>query len=341
MEFARGLGLLVMVLAVFSIFSMKAPKGNKAMNGLAGAAVASYLVEAVHRYISGDFLHFAFLGEVGEVAGSMGGTIAAILVGVNMGINPIFAAVAGAAVGGMGILPGFLAGYIVGLVAPKIEKWIPDGLDLIFGALLIAPLARGIAVLTTPIVDSTLLSVGDAIVLAADQSPIIMGFLLGGIIKVMCTSPLSSMALTAILGLQGLAMGIASIACVGGAFTNGIIFKRMGFGNSSNIVAVMLEPLTQADIVTKNPLPIYFSSFLGGGLSGIAAAKIGIINNAPGTASTIPGLLAPFAFNAPSDVLLALAWAVVGGIAGGVITDYIFKGIGILKSGRKRVSVAK
>ena len=53
---------------------------------------------------------------------------------------------------------------------------------------------------------------------AAEQSPIIMGFLLGGIMKMICTSPLSSMALTAMLGLDGLAMGIAAIACVGGSF---------------------------------------------------------------------------------------------------------------------------
>ena len=37
-----------------------------------------------------------------------------------------------------------------------------------------------------------------------DQSPVLMGFLLGGIIKMICTSPLSSMALTAMLGLTGL-----------------------------------------------------------------------------------------------------------------------------------------
>ena len=43
--------------------------------------------------------------------------------------------------------------------------------------------------------------------------------------KMICTSPLSSMALTAMLGLTGLPMGIACIACVGGAFTNGMIFN--------------------------------------------------------------------------------------------------------------------
>ena len=95
--------------------------------------------------------------------------------------------------------------------------------------------------------------------------------------KMICTSPLSSMALTAMLGLDGLAMGIAAIACVGGSFTNGIIFHRLKLGDRSNIIAVMLEPLTQADIITQNPIPIYCSNFCGGALAGLSAAVFGII----------------------------------------------------------------
>jgi fructose-specific phosphotransferase system IIC component len=319
LEILKGMGLLLFVLVLFSGFSLKAPKGDKAMSGLAGAAVATFLIEAIHKYVSGDLLNFKFLWEVGNASGSMGGPIAAILVSINMGINPVYAVVAGASIAQLGILPGFAAGYIVGLLGPVLEKKLPKGLDIIAGALLIAPAARGIAIITAPVVNTTLLSIGNMISLAADQSPYIMGFLLGGIIKVICTSPLSSMALTAMLGLQGLAMGIAAIASFGGALTNGVVFKRMKFGGSSNVIAVMLEPLTQADIITKNPLPIYFSDFIGGGLAGLGAAYFRIINNAPGTASPIPGMIAPFGFNAPIPVIMALAVAVVGGLVGGYI----------------------
>lgn len=323
MEILKGLGLLGLVFMLFSIFSLKAPKGDRAMSGLAGAAVATFLIEAVHKYIGGDFIGIEFLGKVGEASGSMGGPIAAILSGIYMGANPIYAVVAGAATAGMGILPGFFAGYLVALISPILEDKLPKGLDIIVGALLIAPFAKFIATIFTPLVDTTMLSVGDTIISAANQSPLVMGFLLGGIIKMLCTSPLSSMALTAILGLEGLAMGIASIACVGGAFTNGIVFNRLKFGDKSNIMAVMLEPLTQADIVTKNPIPIYSANFIGGGLAGLGAAKLNIINNAPGTASPIPGLLAPFAFNEPGKVLIAIFLAVIGGLIGGYIVSSI------------------
>jgi fructose-specific phosphotransferase system IIC component len=133
------------------------------------------------------------------------------------------------------------------------------------------------------------------------------------------------MSVTAMLGLNGLAMGISSIASFGGAFTNGVVFKRMKIGDNSNVLGVMLEPLTQAPLITANPVPIYFSDFIGGGLAGIVAAALGIINNAPGTAAPIPGLLAPFGFNPPLKVFLALSLAAICGVTGGFIGTSIIK----------------
>lgn len=325
MTIITGLGLLLLTLAAFSLFSMKAPKGSAAMSGMANAAVATFLVEAIHRYISGDLLHLTFLGETGTISGSMGGVAAAIMVPISMGVNPVFAVVAGVALGGYGILPGFIAGYAVGFIAPFIEKHLPPGLDSVLGALLIAPIARFVGFAADPVVNSALAHIGGMISAATEQSPILMGFLLGGVIKMICTSPLSSMALTAMLGLTGLPMGIAAIACFGGSFTNGAVFKMLRFGDNSNVAAVMMEPLTQAHIITKHPIPIYCSNFFGGGISGIAAAFLGIVNNAPGTASPIPGLLAPFAFNPPVKVILALALAAVGGLTAGLVGGMIFK----------------
>lgn len=320
-----GLGLLLLTLAGFSLFSLKVPKGSIAMSGLANAAVATFLVEAVLHYICGDLAGIAFLSEVGSISGGMAGVAAAILVPIAMGANPVFAVVGGVAVGGYGILPGFLAGYAIGFLSPLVEKYLPDGLDTIIGALLLAPAARLIAFAADPVVNAAMEYIGMTITAATEQSPVIMGFLLGGIMKMICTSPLSSMALTAMLGLTGLPMGIAAIACVAGSFTNGILFARLHLGDRSNVIAVMLEPLTQAHIITRYPIPIYASDFLGGGLAGIAAALLGIVNNAPGTASPIPGLLAPFAFNPAGKVVLALAIGAASGIFAGLVGSFVFK----------------
>ena len=242
-----------------------------------------------------------------------------------MGANPVLAISAGVAIGSYGILPGFVAGYVVGLISPLLEKKLPEGLNVIVGALVVAPLAHFVAFAVNPVVNATLVKIGGTITAAAEQSPLVMGFLLGGIMKMICTSPLSSMALTAMLGLKGLAMGIAAIACFGGSFTNGLIFHKLKLGDKSNVMAVMLEPLTQAPIITANPIPIYGSNFFGGGLAGIAAAALGIINNAPGTASPIPGLLAPFAFNPPLKVVAALVLGAIGGSIAGLVGAMIFK----------------
>ncbi|WP_270839212.1 PTS sugar transporter subunit IIC [Peptacetobacter hiranonis] len=325
MTILSGLGLLLLVLAGFSFFSFKMPKGSVAMGGMADAAVATFLVEAIHKYISGDLFGISFLAEVGSISGGMGGVASAIAVPIAMGANPVLAIVAGVACGGCGILPGFIAGYIVGFIIPIIEKKLPEGLNLIVGTLLIAPLARFIALGATPLVDATLVQIGGTISAAAEQSPLVMGFLLGGIMKMICTSPLSSMALTAMLGLKGLAMGIAAIACFGGSFTNGFIFHGLKLGDKSNVIAVMLEPLTQAPLVTSNPIPIFCSNFFGGGFAGMGAAALGIINNAPGTASPIPGLLAPFAFNDPMKVVMALVIAAIGGSIAGFVGAKVFK----------------
>lgn len=321
----KGVGLLLLTLAVFSVFSMKAPKGSAAMSGMANAAIASFLVEAVHKYILGDVLALEFFQVLGTTSGSLGGVAAAITVPLAMGVNPVLAVVAGLAVGGYGILPGFIAGYVISLIVPTLEKKLPEGLDVILCALLTAPLARFLAMFVNPGVNMVLAEIGGAISAAAEQSPLVMGFLLGGIMKMICTSPLSSMALTAMLGLTGLPMGIAAVACVGGSFTNGLIFHKLKLGNRGNVIAVMLEPLTQADIITANPIPIFCSNFLGGGLAGISAAVFGIVNNAPGTASPIPGLLAPFAFNDPVKVVLAMVFAILGGSVAGLLGGWVFQ----------------
>ena len=60
----KGIGLLLLTLACFSVFSLKFPKGSEAMSGMANAAVASFLVEAVHHYITGDLLGIAFFFRI-------------------------------------------------------------------------------------------------------------------------------------------------------------------------------------------------------------------------------------------------------------------------------------
>lgn len=324
MEVLKGLFTLMLVLVMFYLFSSKAYKGEKAMTGLAGAAVATFLVEAIYKYILGDAVGIAFAAEIGKAAGNVAGIICAILVMLKMDVEFDVAAATGAVLFGFGILPGFVAGYLLAIVYDKLKSKLNDTLKLIAILLLFVPLARFIAVLVNPVVTKALEEIGVTIVNATTMSPIFMGFVLGGIITVISTSPLSSMALTAMLSLKGIPMGIGCIACVGGAFANGMMFLKIGIKDKSKLVSLMLEPLTQADLVTKNSGPLYTASFIGGGLAGIIAVLFKIKVDAPGTASSIPGFFTPFAFNDPIVVSKTLLFAIIAGILGGIISTYAY-----------------
>ncbi|MGL5710674.1 MAG: PTS sugar transporter subunit IIC [Cetobacterium sp.] len=325
MELLKGSVLLLLVLAFFSGFSLKAPKGMKAMGALAGAATASFLVEAFQLYVGGDLLGIKFLGEVGSSAGSMGGVAAAILVPLALGVSPVYAVMLGVVCGGMGIIPGFITGYVMSFIIPKLEEKIPDGLDLIVIICLAAPLGRGIAQFTSPGVTFALKTIGDIIIAAQSASPYVMSFILGGVITVVATAPISSMALTAMLGLTGLPMAIGALSVMASSFMNFVFFDRMKFGDRSTTIAVAIEPLTQADVISANPIPVFTTNFIGGGIAGMIVNYFGLINNATGTATPIAGFAVMFGFNPAKEVLITAGLCAAAGILTGYVGSIVFK----------------
>lgn len=330
MNIIFGTILLLIVLGLFTLFSYKAPNGMKAMGALANAACASFLVEAFHDAFFGGVLNIGFLQSVGAANGSLGGVAAAILVPLALGVSPVYAVLVGLACSGFGILPGFIAGYLISYVIKFLEKKVPAGLDLIAIIIIAAPLSRLIASGMTPIVNSTLLKIGDVLLSSANSSPIIMGIILGGILTVVATAPLSSMALTAMLGLTGAPMAIGALAVFGSSFMNYVFFGKMKFGSKKDTIAVAIEPLTQADIISANPIPVYVTNFIGGALSGIIVSLMGLVNMTPGTATPIAGFAVMFAYNPAIKVLIAAAGCILVSVISGYIGYFIFKNKKIL-----------
>ena len=330
MNIIFGTVLLLIVLGLFTLFSYKAPNGMKAMGALANAACASFLVEAFHDAFFGGVLNIGFLQSVGSANGSLGGVAAAILVPLALGVSPVYAVLVGLACSGFGILPGFIAGYLISYVIKFLEKKVPAGLDLIAIIIIAAPLSRLIASGMTPIVNSTLLKIGDVLLSSANSSPIIMGIILGGVLTVVATAPLSSMALTAMLGLTGAPMAIGALAVFGSSFMNYVFFGKMKFGSKKDTIAVAIEPLTQADIISANPIPVYVTNFIGGALSGIIVSLMGLVNMTPGTATPIAGFAVMFAYNPAIKVLIAAAGCILVSVISGYIGYFIFKNKKIL-----------
>lgn len=325
MQVLIGTGLLLLVLGLFTLFSYKAPQGMKAMGALASAACASFLVEAFHSSFFGDVLNIEFLKKVGTANGNLGGVAAAILVPLALGVSPVYAVLIGLSCSGLGILPGFIAGYLMSFIVKFLEKKLPGGLDLIVIIIFASPLTRLIGDCMTPIVDSTLLKIGQVLVASADSNPIIMGIILGGIITVVATAPLSSMALTAMLGLTGAPMAIGALSVFGSSFLNFVLFSKMKFGSKKDTISVAIEPLTQADIITANPIPIYITNFIGGALCGIIIVIMGLTNMSPGTATPIAGFAVMFAYNPAFKVLLTALGCVVVSVGSGYLGYMVFK----------------
>lgn len=325
MDIIFGTVLLLIVLGLFTLFSYKAPNGMKAMGALANAACASFLVEAFHYAFFGEVLKIEFLQGVGSANGNLGGVAAGILVPLALGVSPVYAVLTGLAVSGFGILPGFIAGYLISYVVKFLEKKVPAGLDLIAIIVVAAPLSRLIATGVNPIVNGTLLKIGDVLLSSANSSPVIMGIILGGILTVVATAPLSSMALTAMLGLTGVPMAIGALAVFGSSFMNYVFFDKMKFGSKKDTIAVAIEPLTQADIISANPIPVYVTNFIGGAASGIIVALMGLVNMTPGTATPIAGFAVMFAYNPAIKVLIAAAGCIIVSVISGYIGYLIFR----------------
>ena len=265
-----------------------------------------------------------FLEEVGSANGSLGGVAAGILVPLALGVSPVYAVLVGLTVSGFGILPGFIAGYLVAFVVKFLEEKVPAGLDLIVIILVAAPLARLIALGMDPVVDNTLLNIGQVLIQASDTSPIIMGLILGGLITVVATAPLSSMALTSIIGLTGVPMAVGALSVFGSSFMNYVFFSKMKFGSKKDTISVAIEPLTQSDIISANPIPVYVTNFIGGALSGIIVAVMGLSIDTPGLATPIAGFAVTVGQNGPR-ALIAAAGCIVVSVLAAFIGYAIFK----------------
>ncbi|HGI6904678.1 TPA: PTS sugar transporter subunit IIC [Streptococcus pyogenes] len=325
MDIIIGTSLLILVLAIFSLFNYKAPHGAKAMGALASAACASFLVEAFQDSFFGKVLGFQFLSEVGGANGSLSGVAAAILVAIAIGVSPGYAVLIGLSVSGTGIIPGFVAGYVVSFLIKWMEKNIPGGLDLISIIIVGAPLTRFLAQLITPVINSTLLTIGDILTSSANSNPIIMGMILGGTIVVVATAPLSSMALTAMLGLTGIPMAIGALSVFGSSFMNGVLFYRLKLGEKKDNIAFAIEPLTQADVTSANPIPIYVTNFVGGAACGVLIALMKLVNDTPGTATPIAGFAVMFAYNPVAKVLITALGCIIISLIVGYIGGSVFK----------------
>lgn len=325
METILGVIMLLLVLAAMSLFAFKAPYGKKSLGALSGAACATFLGEAFLRYAVGEVFNIEYIANIGETMGGLGGLAVGALVPLSFGISPVFSVIMGVTLVNFNLLPAFIASYVLSFIIVQIEKKVPEGIDLIV-VVLIAPTAGYfIADMIEPVVTGILNVIGQTILVAVEGNQYIMGAILGAIITIVGMTPLSSMVLTALIGLTGVPMGIGAMGCYGCSILNAVFFQKMKFGSNSTALSVAIEPLTQIDIISSNPIPIYTTNAVAGAINGIITTYFALQIPVTGMATPWAGLLVILGSNPMQRALIAVAIITIVSLLVGFIGSYIFK----------------
>lgn len=297
MDFILGIGTLLVVLLAMTLFLKFAPNGKVSLQALSGAACASFLPEAFLKYAIGGVFHSEYFIKLGDVAGSLSGVAVGILTCLKFGINPVFAVLTGLVLFDFKLLPAFIAAYFVAFGIKVLEKYVPEGLDLIVVILLSPAIAYGIASIVSPSVTAVLKQIGTAITAVGDNNPYALALVIGAIVPVVGMTPLSSMVFTSLLGLTGIPMAIGALGCMGSSFVNFVMFRKLRIGNAGKAFAVAVEPLTQIDTIAKYPLQLYGTNAVVGMVNGLFITYMGIVVNQPGMATPIAGPIVALGFN--------------------------------------------
>lgn len=325
MQIVIGVLVLLAVIAALTLFTFKAPNGKKAISALSGAACSTFLPQAFLSYAIGGVFHVEFIKQIGDTMGSLGGLAAGTLVPLAFGISPVFSVLIGVSLLKVKLLPAFIAAYAVSFVLKQIEKRVPEGIDLIVVVLVGPALANGIAAIISPAVLTVLHIIGNAITTAEQSSPLIMAAILGAIIPLVGMTPLSSMVLTSLIGLTGVPMAVGALGCTGNSFLNFSFFRKMKFGGNSTAIAVTVEPLTQIDIISANPVPIFATNAIAGAINGVIVGSFGLMINVTGMATPWAGLIVAFGFNPAIKVALATLLILVNSTIWAYVGAYAFR----------------
>lgn len=204
-----------------------------ALGSMAQGLFASLLIGTILNTIGQQF-NIPFLSEtVWPIANSMTGSAIGVAVAYALGAPPLvlfsstITGTAGNALGGpAGAFVAALIGTEFGKLVSKETKLdiiVTTGTTILSGVL--------VGSIIGPIIGALMTAMGDVVMYATELAPFAMGIIVSVIVGVVLTLPLSSAALSMMLGLEGIAAGAAMAGCcahmIGFAFMS---FKENGWG---------------------------------------------------------------------------------------------------------------
>ncbi|MBO5253032.1 MAG: PTS sugar transporter subunit IIC, partial [Clostridia bacterium] len=187
------------------------------MSAMAQGLFASLLIGTIISTLGTQF-NISLLTEIGGYAKAAAGPAMAVAIGYALQAPPLvlFSLVAvGSASNTLGGAGGPLAVFFLAIVAAELGKLVSKKtkIDIIVTPLVTILSGCLLAYLLAPYIGSAASSVGQLIMWATEQQPLLMGIVVSVIVGMILTLPISSAAICAALGLTGLAGGAAVAGC--------------------------------------------------------------------------------------------------------------------------------
>lgn len=205
---------------------------SKNKGGLFGRILKRYFIDAMGSMAYGLFASLiigTIIGQIGTLSGvEIFNTIAATLksntvygaaigVAIAWGLKcdglVIFAAAGGAAVGC--VAGGPVGAYIGGIISAELGQLVSKKtpVDIIITPFVGVVSGGAVGIFVGPYINQVMTWLGNLINAAVELMPLPMGTLVGVIVGMVLTLPISSAALCVMLGLDGLAAGAAAAGC--------------------------------------------------------------------------------------------------------------------------------
>ena len=247
-----------------------------AMSAMAQGLFASLLIGTIISTLGTQF-NIPLLTEIGGYARAAAGPAMAVAIGYALQAPPLvlFSLVAvGSASNTLGGAGGPLAVFFLAIVAAELGKLVSKKtkIDIIVTPLVTILSGCLLAYLLAPYIGSAASSVGQLIMWATEQQPLLMGIVVSVIVGMILTLPISSAAICAALGLTGLAGGAAVAGCCAQMIGFAVIsFRENRWGGffAQGIGTSML----QVPNIIRNPL-IWIAPTLASAITGPLATCV-------------------------------------------------------------------
>lgn len=225
-----------------------------ALGSMAQGLFASLLIGTIFNTIGQQF-NIPFLSEtVWPIANSMTGSAIGVAVAYALNAPPLVlfsSTITGAAGNALG---GPAGAFIAALIGTELGKLVSKETKIDIIATTGVTILSGVLVgsIIGPVIGGLMTATGEVIMYATELAPFLMGVIVSVIVGTVLTLPLSSAALSMMLGLEGIAAGAAMAGCcahmIGFAFMS---FKENGWGG---VAAQGLgTSMLQVPNLVKNP----------------------------------------------------------------------------------------